>query len=249
MPFDADYATYYDLLYKDKDYRAEVDYVCSLIKKRHKGDATTLLDVGCGTGRHAAEFVRNGFATFGLDCSKDMIEKARAKVPAVEFHVGYSYDFSLGRRMDIAVSLFHVMSYQTTNRDLFASFQNISRHLNNGGVFIFDFWYGSAVLREMPEVRVRRFENEDVQVVRVAEPMIHWDRNVVDVGYEIIVMNKRNGAVKTFKETHSMRYFFIPELLFLLESAGFEVDAVLEWLSERQLPETSWCGVIVARKR
>ena len=46
------YSKYYDLLYEDKNYFDEVEYIDFLIKKNCQS-AKTLLDMGCGTGKHA----------------------------------------------------------------------------------------------------------------------------------------------------------------------------------------------------
>jgi len=47
------YSQYYDLLYQDKDYVGEVKYVDNLIAKFSEGKSKTILDMGCGTGKHA----------------------------------------------------------------------------------------------------------------------------------------------------------------------------------------------------
>ena len=46
------YSQYYDLLYSDKDYGKEVEYIDSLIKE-NSNNTQTILDMGCGTGKHA----------------------------------------------------------------------------------------------------------------------------------------------------------------------------------------------------
>nr|MBA2706707.1 SAM-dependent methyltransferase [Gemmatimonadaceae bacterium] len=48
------YSRYYDLLYRDKDYAAESAYVASLLAV-HAPGARSILEIGCGTGAHAAE--------------------------------------------------------------------------------------------------------------------------------------------------------------------------------------------------
>ena len=61
------YAQYYDLLYREKDYPGEVDYVDALIKKYAVNDARTILDLGCGTGGHAILLARKGYRVTGVD--------------------------------------------------------------------------------------------------------------------------------------------------------------------------------------
>ncbi|WP_139376932.1 MULTISPECIES: hypothetical protein [unclassified Lysinibacillus] len=79
-------------------------------------------------------------------------------------------------------------------------FQTVSEHLNEGGLFIFDCWNGPAVLAEQPETRVRRLENDAVEVTRIAEPTLHPNENVVDVNYEIYIKDKKNNQITKFSE-------------------------------------------------
>ncbi|MGO8176209.1 SAM-dependent methyltransferase, partial [Rhizobium ruizarguesonis] len=63
--------------------------------------------------------------------------------------------------------------------------ETVSNHLEDGGIFIFDFWYGPAVLWQRPSTRVKRLENDEISVVRVAESVVHDAENIVDVNYTI----------------------------------------------------------------
>jgi hypothetical protein len=64
------------------------------------------------------------------------------------------------------------------------------------GVFVFDCWYGPAVLSCRPEVRVKRCENSQLKVFRVAEPTMYPERNIVDVNYTAWVEQKSTGEIK-----------------------------------------------------
>ena len=70
-------ARYYDSLYADKDYAAEVAYVDGLIQRYAPG-ARSVLDLGCGTGRHAIEFAERGYSVLGIDRSRNMLNQAQA---------------------------------------------------------------------------------------------------------------------------------------------------------------------------
>jgi ubiquinone/menaquinone biosynthesis C-methylase UbiE len=76
------YAAYYDLLYPDKDYSAETEYVADLITEA--APAQTVLDLGCGTGAHAFHFARRGFTVHGVDLSAEMIERAQRRSKSSE---------------------------------------------------------------------------------------------------------------------------------------------------------------------
>lgn len=71
--FDA-YSSYYDLLYRDKDYAAEADYVAQLL--RTYGNAGDLLEFGSGTGRHGRLLSQRGYRVTGVERSAAMIARA-----------------------------------------------------------------------------------------------------------------------------------------------------------------------------
>ena len=59
------YARYYDLLYRDKDYAGEARFVHDQFAQ-HGLAAGRLLELGCGTGRHAVEFAKLGWIVSGF---------------------------------------------------------------------------------------------------------------------------------------------------------------------------------------
>ena len=145
-----------------------------------------------------------------------------------------------GGRFDAVISLFHVMSYQIGNSDLLAVFDTVKQHLNPKGVFIFDCWYGPAVLSDPPVVRVKRLENERVEVTRIAEPEMCPNENRVAVHYQVFIKEKSTGKVEILEETHRMRYLFMPEILGLCEEFGFSVLDSGEWVTDREPGLDTW---------
>ena len=73
-----DYARYYDLLYRDKDYAGEAEFVNSLIGK-YTTDTKSILELGCGTGGHAEYLAKLGYTVHGIDISKDMLQMAESR--------------------------------------------------------------------------------------------------------------------------------------------------------------------------
>ena len=66
------YSRYYNLLYKDKDYKGEAGFIHDLIQKYSPG-AKSILDLGCGTGRHDALLAEKGYVITGVDMSEEML--------------------------------------------------------------------------------------------------------------------------------------------------------------------------------
>ena len=241
------YSKYYDLLYQDKNYMLEVDYIFSLINK-FIPQVKTLLDVGCGTGKHAAILSSKGLTVSGLDLSTKMLELALTNYPVISLHHGDARNFNINQQFDVITSLFHVASYQTTNQDIQKYLTTINKHIGDNGLFIFDFWYAPAVFNDKPTVRVKRLENEKLEIIRIAEPVINEINNTVDVNYQILIKDKQTNLAETLNEKHIMRYFSLPEISYFLESNGFIIVDAYKWLTDNQPNGDSWSVCIIARK-
>lgn len=243
------YATYYDLLYQDKDYQAEADYVASTLRQVAP-EARYILEFGSGTGRHGHLLAQKGYHLMGVERSQEMLAQARASLlPAspgsFSCCLGDIRETALDQSFDAVIALFHVISYQTTNEAVLATFRNAARHLKKGGVFLFDVWYTPAVLTQRPTVRVKRMENAQIRLTRLAEPELLPNENVVKVCYTIFMENKETGLLSSFEEMHLMRHFSLPELNLFAAEAGFTPLHAEEFLTGASPSEETW-GVCFA---
>lgn len=251
-----DYSRYYDLLYADKNYAEEAGFVDGLVRE-FACEKAAILEIGSGTGKHAHELVLLGHGVHGIDVSETMLERAAALaagLPAQEarglsFEHGDARTYRAGRTFDAVISLFHVMSYQTTNDDLRASFTTAADHLESGGVFLFDCWYGPTVLTDRPVVREKVLEDDGMRVTRIARPLMLPNHNICEVTYDVTVVSKTDGAVSTLAETHRVRYLFAPEVELLLDLCGFDLVRSCEFQTGGPLGFGTWNGCFVARKR
>ncbi|MCK6541065.1 class I SAM-dependent methyltransferase [bacterium] len=250
-----DYSRYYDLLYKDKDYGNEVHYLRDLIQ-RFAPQTQTILNLGCGTGAHDFFLSEYGYSIDGIDVSQEMLSKAIEKAAAspklsslLRFYKGDIRSIRLDKTFDVALSLFHVMSYQTSNNDFMDTLSTVKYHLNPNGIFIFDCWYGPAVLTDRPTVRVKRLEDDLIKVIRIAEPSHISDRNLVDVNYTVFVTEKKTGVINVLNETHTMRYLFLPEIEFMLSNNGFKILAHEEWITKKTLGFDTWSALFICQMK
>jgi len=256
-----DYSEYYDLLYQQKDYQAEAAYIHKFINT-HQPKAKSILDLGCGTGAHDFFLSEMGYQIVGVDQSDKMLAIAEEKKKLLSQEVSEKVSFVKGDirhleldnnaiqtdMFDVVTALFHVMSYQTTNEDLQLAFATAAKHLNPNGIFIFDCWYGPTVLAQRPEKREKTFENDTLLIKRTALPVMKEEENLVEVNYNVHITHKATEKVYQLKETHRMRYLFLPEIEHLFKEHGFEMLFSEEWLSGKALGESSWSACFGAKK-
>jgi SAM-dependent methyltransferase len=252
----SEYARYYDLLYRDKDYGAEANYVNRLIQQWSPG-AKTVLELGAGTGKHASLLADLGYVVHGIERSEEMLADAVRRVEvkkkldpswvSASFSLGDIRSARVSRSFQSVISLFHVMSYQVTNDDLLAAFKTAREHLATGGAFIFDVWYGPTVLTDRPVVRVKRMADAQIDVTRLAEPVMRPNENVVEVNYHVFIRNKSSGVVSETKEKHLMRYLFKPEIEAFAVASGFVLQHCEEWMSAKTLGFDTWGACFVLR--
>ncbi|MBD2775934.1 class I SAM-dependent DNA methyltransferase [Iningainema tapete] len=248
------YARYYDLLYQDKDYVGEAKFIVELLKL-YAPCTQSILELGCGTGTHAILLAKENYQVYGVDLSSEMLDKASDRTlqlpqqlsSRLKFLQGDIRSIRLEQQFDCIISLFHVFSYQTTNEDLQAAFLTAKTHLKPGGVLIFDCWYGAAVLSDRPTVRIKRLEDEQVQITRIAEPIMHPNDNLVDVKYQVFIKDKGNGVVEELQETHRMRYLFKPEVELLLKQFEMELLESREWMTNKEPGFDTWGVYFVVR--
>ena len=251
-----DYASYYNLLYCDKDYVGETNFVLDVLKK-HGCFPKTVLDLGCGTGRHAVEMAKRGISVTGVDMSETMLAMGKEMIaelnprdfPALlpELLPGDVRTVHLCKQFDAVVSLFHVMSYQNTEDDVFTLMKTAKDHLNPGGFFLFDFWYGPGVLTDPPTIREKIFEDIDIFVNRKATPVHKINENIVDIQFDISIKNKNTDDEVSINECHSMRYWFLPELLYLSRQSNFSYITRGAWMSESDLDNNTWYGWLLLK--
>lgn len=104
--------------------------------------ATTVLDLTCGTGSQVFWLKEKGFEVVGSDISRTMLkiakEKAKLKNLQLKFLQGDCRNIHVGS-FDAALTIFNSIGH-LTREDFKLTIQNISRNLNPGGLYIFDIF-------------------------------------------------------------------------------------------------------------
>jgi SAM-dependent methyltransferase len=243
--FGAEYADAYDSIYAEKDYEAECDVLDRLLQRNADRAVRSLLDLGCGTGRHAAVLAARGYSVVGVDRSTDMLAVARRNVRDATFVEGDIRSVDLGRRFDAALMMFAVLGYLVTDEDVASALATARRHLESGGILLFDAWYEPAVVATGPSERVRRIEVPgEGTIVRRARGELDERRRVCTV--RIHLRDERGSPPREVDEEHAMRYFGHEEIERLLDAAGFELVRLVGFPDVDHEPDPSTWTVLAA---
>jgi SAM-dependent methyltransferase len=253
-PFGRDYADAYDAIYRAKDYQGEVDLIERILARHALGGPRRLLDLGCGTGNHALPLAQRGHSVVGVDRSPGMLAQARVKAAvagahSVVFRDGDIRELDLGQRFDAVLMMFTVLGYQVEDADVNGALASVRRHLEPGGLFIFDVWNGLAVLADRPRPREVSVRERSTQITRKTSASLDIPRHLCRVSFDL-ERSGADGQTRQWREEHVMRYYFPEELEVTLG------ENQLELLHLRRFPddeapadERAWNIVGAARAR
>jgi SAM-dependent methyltransferase len=209
-----------------------------------------VLDLGCGTGGHALRLAERGYEVVGVDCSADMLRRARSRGGPARFLNCNITSLNLGETFDAVLIMFAVLGYLTDNADIRAALHACRRHLVAGGLLFADMWYGPAVLAQRPSERVKVIATPTGgQVIRSASSQLDTRRDVCIVDYHLWRLEDGKLTAEV-RERHPMRYFFEPELQAFVWEAGFELLRIGGFPNLDEEPsERTWNVALVARAR
>lgn len=251
--FKSSYAKYYDLIYEDKDYEKECDFLEEIFSEYSEKPIKSILDGGCGTGGHAISLAKRGYSLLGFDASEIMVKRAKEKAKncdgSVVCCVGDLRDFQFSETFDTCILMFAVIDYITETEDVLKTLKNVRKHLRENSLFIFDFWNGLAVLRILPSVRVKEVENKKagIRIIRTVEPELDTFNHISKSHYRLIVL-KNDRVIDEVEEIHVIRFYFPQEIKHYLEDANFEVLKICPFLDlDGKVDDNVWNIAVIAR--
>lgn len=247
--FGETYASFYDEIYRSKDYKVECDVIESIAKQFVAGDIVSVLDLGCGTGGHSVELSDRGHDVVGIDASESMLARARLRRPEAKTLTFVQSDIehlAVDRQFDCVIAMFSVLGYAADARALVRMLASARKHCRVGGVFICDVWSGLNVAARPPEESVATIRDAGRTLTRVGSPTLDLANQRCNVFYRLTVVDQA-GQVAQETEEHSVRFFFPEEMRLALSMSGFQLLHLTEFPSlERPLALESRSMLIAA---
>jgi SAM-dependent methyltransferase len=247
------YAQLYDLLYGDKPYDYEAEFVHKCMQQHGIGNTGRILELACGTGNHAFHLEKLGYDVTAVDLSPDMIAEANRKAQSlssrISFLQGDMAQVDIGERVfDSVICLFDSIGYAVTNEHLSGVLKNVHRHLAPSGLFIFEFWHAAAMLRHYEPIRIRRWKANGVEITRISETHLDFALQTAAVDYTVFTSSPVSG-LSCFAERHLNRYFLLQEMELFLSAAQLKLRAAFNGFTGSEIiDDQTWHIVAVARR-
>jgi SAM-dependent methyltransferase len=193
------FARYYDRAMGDRSTAGL--FLVSLLK-RHAPTAQTLIEFGCGTGA-MLDIFKKDYEVSGVDNCPQMLEIASCKIPNAHLKLADLTQLELDNTFDIVCCLFDTLNHLLAYEDWIKVFNVAKKHLNHGGVFVFDInsasrlgqmtswpmvseWSNSFMLLKIRQVAVdlfgfdmRIFELAGEKLYRLVLEHTIWERTVL----------------------------------------------------------------------
>jgi SAM-dependent methyltransferase len=178
-------------------------------------DGGRALELGIGTGRIALPLAARGVPVHGIDLSRAMVARLRAKPggDAIGVTIGDFATTTVGGTFSVAYLVFNTIMNLTTQEAQVACFRNVAAHLEPGGCFVIEV--GIPDLRRLPP-------GQDVVPFHVSPT--RWAYDVYDVATQamssnyVVVVDGR-GEFRSIP----FRYVWPAELDLMAQLAGLRL--------------------------
>ncbi len=199
---------------------------CDFIEQEAGQDRSIkIIDIGCGTGRHAIELTKRGYHVTGVDLSENQIERAREKAReagvAIDFQIQDARDLPFDKEVELAIMLCEGgFSLMETDEMNFAILRSAAKALKSKGKFIFTTLNGLFPLFHSVNDFYKSAQKEGKSQCKESsfDLMTFRDHNTA-------VFEDDSGNKKELKCNE--RHYVPSEITWLLKSLGFKkIDIV-----------------------
>jgi 2-polyprenyl-3-methyl-5-hydroxy-6-metoxy-1,4-benzoquinol methylase len=225
---------------------------CDFIEKElNFNKSLKILDVGCGTGRHAIELTRRGYNVTGIDLSESQINRAKEKAKvenlSIDFQVQDARNLPFNSEFDVAIMLCEGgFSLMETDEMNFEILRNATKSLKPQAKFIFsclnglfpiynsvDEFHASGIVEGNSVCRDNKF---DFMTFR---------------GHDVVDFEDDSGHKHTLECNE--RYYVPSEITWLLKSLGYKTIDIFgarlgEFSREHTLTTKDFEMLVIAEK-
>jgi len=209
----SDYENIYGI--NDEITHSEVSF---LINETSIPPQSHILDLCCGTGRHAIRLAELGYSVTGLDISPDFLNVAAEKSSKSDLSIEWinkdMRDIPFEDKFDLVFIMFGAWGFFEEDRENYVVFEGVSRALKKHGHFVLDFFNRDWIVQHFQPKHWAEREMGYYLEKR------HFDIHAGRLNTESVFI-KRDGAIIQWET--SLRAFTLQEIESMLQQAGLSI--------------------------
>ena len=205
---------YYHVLYDNRNEVEAQRFIERLCAHLGLVDGTRVLDLACGSGRHARVLHALGFNVTGADLSPNNIQLARDHAPDGLTFILHDMRDPLPDTYDVVMNLFTSFGYFDTISDNAKALESVHAALSPDGLLVIDFMNADKVIREL----------KTRQELRKSNILFHIKKEVVNGRIVKTIAFEADGHSYFFQE--KVQALDLVDFQQLLGNAGFSIQAV-----------------------
>ncbi|MBZ0198654.1 MAG: class I SAM-dependent methyltransferase [Ignavibacteriaceae bacterium] len=176
---------------------------------------SAVLDMACGAGRHSIIFAKRGMHVTAFDLSDNLLKVAKESSDELNLQIEFLHadlrTFEVPNKFDLVLNLFTSFGYFETDEENFRVFKKAYNHLDEGGVFVFDYFNATYLKNNLVDESVETFNNTN----------LFQKRSITDGRVEKKIIIQKNGSSQEFTESVKMYDYSI--LITSLQKVGFKI--------------------------
>lgn len=233
------FGTRYDEVYAHRDDASAAIEVAWLADVLSVQPTDTLLDVGCGNGRHLSAWSERRISSLGIDLSPELIAKAHARrLPGVCVLRGDMRSLGIRDHFDVVTSLFTSFGYFSEDDDR-RVVRGWADALRPGGRLAMDYLNVHAIRANLVPHSTRTVDGRLIEEHR----RIDEERTRVE---KDVLIREADSTETRYRE--SVRLYSRDDLEALLDDHGLRVEAAYGTLDGEPFAEASPRLVLIARR-
>lgn len=160
---------FYDCMFDFDSFKlaeSQSQHLMSLVNHSVK----SILDVGCGPGRHCLALSKMGFNVTGVDSSQFLLSKAKQAKKDLNLNCQFSLanmlEYETKKPQDLIINMFNSFGYFDSQENNQAFIKRSYNNLNDNGTFIIDTVGKETLARQIEPVHLTEYNNGDIRIER-----------------------------------------------------------------------------------
>jgi len=194
--------------------KKEVNFICKILQLPSRAK---ILDLACGSGRHALELALQNFDVTGIDFNQQALKMARAKAQKsnlpIKFTLRDMRSLQFKNEFDAVICMYTSFGYFINEKENTKVLKNISNSLKAGCLLLLDLPNKYWTIHRIPRKTCRKFKNTSILESRFFDSTKKIFHN------KIVFINPDN---KTEEISTYLRLYDLKEIKDKLASSGFK---------------------------